>query len=445
MPTVSTGYQARPYFVPFHMRTQRWACLVLHRRGGKTVACVADLLDAALRCTLPNPRFAYIAPYYAQAKDTAWMYVKQMTRDIPGAEINETELRVDLPNGGRLRLYGADNYDRLRGVYLDGVVLDEYADIDPRAWPEVIRPTLSDREGWAVFIGTPKGHNAFFDLYSEATKNPAWFDLMLTVDDTNILSQGELRDVQQQLTPEQYAREYLCSFDAAIVGAYYGREIAEAEREGRVTAVPHDRTMKVHTAWDIGVGDATAIWFFQVDGPTIRIIDHYESNGRGAQHFVQELQARAEALGYDYGTDFIPHDSRVREWTSGSVPRQRLEVLMSMNRKVSVAPAHKLMDGINAARVTMARCVFDFERTRDGLEALRQYRAEYDEKSRSFADRPKHDWTSHTADAFRYLAMAWREMAPVERPKAQSEVITEITRPMTLGEMMEMADADEVA
>ena len=154
--SVALGYKPRPQFVPFHQREQRWACAVTHVRAGKTVSCIMDLVDASIRCKLPEPRFAYVAPYFAQAKDVAWTYLKRFTAPIPGAVPHEAELRVDLPNGGRVRLYGADNYNRMRGIYLDGVVLDEPADFHPAAWPEVIRPRLSDRNGWAAFIGTPK-------------------------------------------------------------------------------------------------------------------------------------------------------------------------------------------------------------------------------------------------------------------------------------------------
>ena len=165
IPRIRLGYQARPAFVSLHTRKERFGCVVAHRRAGKTVAAIMDLIDAALRCTKPNPRFAYLAPYYAQAKDVVWSYVKQYAGSIPGVTINEGELRADFPNGARLRLYGADNYDRMRGIYLDGVVLDEFADQPPQAWREVIRPALSDRQGWGLFIGTPKGRNAFYDVY----------------------------------------------------------------------------------------------------------------------------------------------------------------------------------------------------------------------------------------------------------------------------------------
>lgn len=407
---IDLGYQAREQFAPFHRRRERWACLVAHRRAGKTVACVADLVDAALRCTKPNPRFAYVAPLYVQAKDVAWGYVKQFTRAIPGATWNESELRCDLPNGARIRLYGADNYERLRGLYLDGVVLDEYADMPPAAWSEVIRPALADREGWATFIGTPKGRNAFWEKWEGATA-PGWFRAMLRASETGLIAAAELEAARDIMTPEQYAQEWECSFDAAIIGAYYGREIAEAEDAGRICHVPADPALRVHTAWDLGVGDSTAIWFFQVAANQIRVIDHYEASGHGLPHYAAVLAAK----GYQYGHDYLPHDAKARDLGTG---RTRIETFRDLTGRVPrVLRAGKVMDGINAARVTMARCWFAESKCREGLEALRQYRADYDEKKRVFRDEPRHDWTSHTADAFRYMAMAWRELRPEKPPE----------------------------
>jgi len=186
-------YSARRAFVPFHERGERWACLVAHRRAGKTVACVGDLILGALQTRKPNARFAYVAPLYVQAKDVAWAYVKQFASAVPGVAFNEAELRADFPNGARVRLYGADNYDRLRGLYLDGVVLDEYADMPPAAWGEVIRPALADRRGWAVFIGTPKGRNAFWEVWERARATEGWFSLLLKASETGLLPAEELQ------------------------------------------------------------------------------------------------------------------------------------------------------------------------------------------------------------------------------------------------------------
>lgn len=407
--------------MPFHNRTERWASLVCHRRAGKTVACIADLVDAALRSKRPSPRYAYVAPYYTQAKDVAWTYLKQMVAHIPGVDINESELRADLPNGSRVRLYGADNYDRLRGLYLDGVVLDEFADMDPRAWPEVIRPALSDRQGWATFIGTPKGRNAFYELHMAAIASPAWFSMMLRADESGLIPAGELDDARQTMTAEQYAQEYLCSFDAAIQGAYYGREIAEAEREGRIRNVPYDPVLPVYTAWDLGVGDATAIWFWQAVRGEIRVIDFYENVSQPVSHYAKVIASKP----FKTETDFVPHDARVREWTGDG--RTRVEAMLSLGLHPKVVKAHKIMDGINAARVLFPRMVFDEINCRQGLEALRQYRADFDEKAKVFRDAPKHDWTSHAADAFRYLAMGWDEVAPPPPPPKEKRQLNEIT------------------
>jgi len=407
---IDLGYRARKQFVPFHTRKQRWACIVAHRRAGKTVACIMDLVDAACRCKLPDGRFAYMSPTYAQAKDICWQYLKGFTGNIPGIEQRESDLMVIFPNGARVRLYGCENYDRLRGIYLDGCILDEYADMPPQAWVEVIRPALSDRKGWAVFIGTPKGRNNFFDVYTHAKDDPTWFASELKASQTGLLDQDELDDMRAMLTPEAYDQELECSFDAAILGSYFGRDIADAESAGRVGNVSYDPAVMVHTAWDLGIGDSTAIWFFQIVGTEVHVIDHYENNGHGLAHYASVLAAKP----YRYGRDYLPHDGMARELGTG---RSRFETLKSLtHRHPFLVPKLDVMDGINAARLTIGKAWFDAETCRDGLEALRQYRAGYDEKRKVFTDAPRHDWTSHSADAFRYLALAWREMQPAKPP-----------------------------
>jgi len=424
---IDLGYRPREQFVPFHKRRQRWACLVAHRRAGKTVACVMDLVDAALRCKKEEGRFGYVAPYYVQAKDAAWTYAKRFTTPIPGVTINESELRIDFAhNGARLRLYGADNYDRMRGSYFDGCILDEYGDMHPAAWPEVIRPMLADRKGWAVFIGTPKGRNDFFKVWDHAQGDPSWFEMVLKGSDSGLLDDEELDGMRREMTPEQYEQEVECNFNAAVVGAYYGREIADAEAAGRIGNVDHDPALPVHTAWDLGIGDSTAIWFFQVAPGGIRVVDYYEANSQPLSHYAAVLASR----GYVYADDWVPHDARARELGTG---RTRVETLMELKRKPRLVPAHTVMDGINAARVSFPRIWFDEVRCRQGLEALRQYRSAYDEKLKVFKDAPLHDWTSHAADAFRYLAMAWREMQPSARPR---DPIKELIKPRTMSEVL---------
>ena len=402
MQTIDIGYRPREQFIGFHKRRERWASIVAHRRAGKTVACVADLVDAALRCERQEPRFAYLAPYFTQAKDIAWTYLKRFTSTIPGATAHEGELRVDLPGDRRIRLYGADNADRMRGIYLDGAVMDEYGDIDPNVWPEIIRPALADRKGWATFIGTPKGRNAFWHLYDKARRDPEWYTVMLKASETGLVSDAELRDARRDMSPDQYAQEFECSFQAAIKGAYYGQAMEEAEREGRICRVPHEPKLTTHTAWDLGIGDATAIWFVQAVGGEIRLIDYYEASGVGLDHYAKVLQGKP----YVYGDHIVPHDIAVSELGTG---RTRQSILAGLGIRSRIAPKVSVDDGIGAARMMIPRCWFDAEKCGRGIEALRQYRAEYDPKLDALRLRPRHDWTSHAADAFRYLALGLQE------------------------------------
>lgn len=379
--------------------------MVAHRRFGKTVGTINDLIKKAIELKRDHGRYAYVAPFLSQGKEIAWEYLKRFAEPAI-TDKNESELWVEVCGKARIRIHGADNPDRLRGAYLDGVVLDEYADMRPSVWGEVIRPMLADRQGWGTFIGTPKGRNEFFDIWDRAQKDETnWFAMMLRASATGILPKSELDEARRDMTPEQYEQEFECSFEAAILGAYFGKEVAEAERAGRICELPYERSLPVHTAWDLGIGDSTAIWFFQVVGSEIRVIDHYEAHGHGLPHYVGVLASKP----YRYGEDYVPHDAKVRELGTG---RTRIETLQELGRNPKLVPQHKIMDGINAARLSMPMVWFDRFKCADGIEALRQYRAEFDEKTRAFKDAPRHDWTSHSADAFRYLAMAWREMAP---------------------------------
>lgn len=402
----------------FHDREQRWAIIVAHRRCGKTVATINDVVKRAVTSPLDHGRYAYVAPFLAQAKEVAWEYLKRFAQPIM-ADKNEAELWVELVNSARIRIHGADNPDRLRGAYLDGVVLDEYADMRSSVWGEVIRPMLADREGWAVFIGTPKGKNEFWSAWNNADR-AGWFRLMLKASETGILSAAELEDARGDMTPEQYEQEFECSFEAAITGAYYGSALAEASAKGRIGSVPYEPLIPVHTAWDLGIGDATAIWFFQIVGNEIRVIDYYENHGVGLDHYASVLKAKE----YNYKTDWVPHDAKVRELGTG---RTRIETLLSLGRNPRVIPDHRLMDGINATRLTIPHCWFDEKKTDQGLEALRQYRPDYDDRLKVFRDIPRHDWTSHASDAFRYLSMAWREIVPKPEPKKQPVMMQEMT------------------
>lgn len=407
---VELGYAPRRVFVPYHARQQRWAVLVAHRRCGKTVACENDLIARALAQTAPHGRYAYVAPFLAQAKEVAWEYLKRYAQPAL-KDKNESELWIELLNGARIRVHGADNPDRLRGAYLDGVVLDEYADMRSSVWGEVIRPMLADRAGWATFIGTPKGRNEFFKIWEDAGREPnRWFREMLKASQTGLLPPQEIAEMTRDMTPEQIEQELECSFDAAIMGAYFGKEIADAEREGRIGEVPHDPNVPVHTGWDLGIGDSTAIWFFQVIGTEVHYIDHYEAHGQKLDHYLGVLREKP----YRYGVDFLPHDARARELISG---RSRVEHLLLNQRSVQVLPQTKIEDGINAARLLLPKCWFDRLRCAEGLESLRQYRADFDEKLRTFKDRPLHNWASHSADGFKSTAVGYRAMRATEPAK----------------------------
>lgn len=409
---IEIPYEPRDAFKGFHGRKERFACIVAHRRAGKTVACINELIRAAIKTEKNRPQVAYIAPFRVQAKAVAWDYAKEFSLVIPGVEINESELKITYPNGGTLRLFGADNERGLRGLFLDLVILDEFADMSPTVWGEVIRPAISDREGGCVFIGTPKGRNQFYEVWQRANASEDWFALMLKASETGILPPGELELAAEDMTPEQLAQEYECSFEAAILGAYYGKEMALAEGEGRITSVPHNPGLPVVTSWDIGVGDSTSIWFAQLVGKEVHVIDHYEASGEGLAHYAKVLQDKP----YNYSAHLVPHDALAREFGSG---KSRIEQAKALGLDWQVVPKHTVEDGINAVRLMLPQVWFDRVKCSHGLEALRQYRTEWDDKARVFKDRPKHDWTSHAADSFRYMAIGWREKTGAKRKPAR--------------------------
>lgn len=394
---ISAGYTARPQFSSFHARKQRWGVVVAHVRCGKTVACINDLIDACIRCKLKAPRFAYVAPYYSQAKDVAWGYLKEYTAAIPDRKVNEGDLYVDLPGERRIRLYGADNYPRLSGIYLDGVVLDEYGDMDPRAWKEVIRARLSDRDGWAVFIGTPKGVNHFADLWETARGDPEWFSSSLPASSTGILSQAELDSARKAMTEEDYAAQYECSFAASVVGSFWGRQMAAADKEGRITKVPWQPEIGVETWWDLGV-DNMAVWLTQTVGKEVHVIEYMDAEGEGLPAYARALQAKP----YVYKSHNAPHDIQGREIGSG---KTRLETAEALGIRFTLVPSISVADGIDQGRSFIARCWFDREKTDRGRLALVSYRKVWDEKRKTFHSEPLKNWSTHAADAWRYLAV----------------------------------------
>ena len=417
--------------MPFHNRTERWACLVAHRRAGKTVAAINDIIRAAIMSSDPMPLYGYVAPFRSQAKSVVWDYLKHYSLPI-AADSNEAELTVTLINGSKVRLFGADNADAMRGLGFSGIYLDEFGDFKPSVWGNVIRPALSDRQGWAVFGGTPKGKNQFWDIRTTANKlKDEWFLLELPASKSGLLPAGELAAARAQLSKDQYEQEYECSFEASILGAFYGSELREATEEGRITQVDYQPEANVHTAWDLGYRDDTAIWWYQVIRNEIHVIDYYAVSGAN----IDELGTLVKSKPYKYGKHYLPHDARAKTLASGgkSIIEQMAEHLGINN--MAIVPDLGVQDGIQAVRQMLPQTWFDSERCFDGVEALRQYQREYDEDKKAFRQTPRHDWTSHPADAMRMLAVSWRIEPRVKAPDTMKPLIVGPENTATLNDM----------
>lgn len=419
-------YNVRPYFQGMHDRKQRFGVVVAHRRAGKTVACIYEAVIRALYTPKKNARYAYIAPFFRQAKDVAWVYLKQATSGI-AQEVRESELRIILPNGAWITLYGADNPDALRGIYLDGVIVDEIADCRPSLWGEVLLPTLADRRGWAVFIGTVKGKNHFYDMWENAKNDPSWFSLLLKPEDTHVLSNEDLQELQKQMDEPQYAQEFLCDFTAAVKGTFYADQIQQLEAEGKITPRPlYDPDLPVQCAADLGYTDSTAFWFWQEAPDGIRIIDYYQAQGEPLNHYIDMLESKP----YNYERVWLPHDARAKTLQTG---RSTVEQILETGLPCSITPNLKVLDGINAVRKILPDCHFDLATTHEGVEALRAYKREFNELTKSFRDKPLHNWASDGSDAFRYLAIVCQRGRVEEKPQKKPD----FTRKLTLDKLHE--------
>lgn len=377
----------------------RFNVLLAHRRFGKTVLAISTLIHKAISCKLPRPQVHYFCPTYAQAKRVAWQYVKDMAGEIPGTEFNESELKATLLTGAVIQLGSADSPDASRGIYSDWVVLDEPAQMPPDMWHKVLRPALSDRKGGCLMIGTPAGrHGLFYDCFMAAGQKE-WWSGVYTASTTGIIDHDELVSARASMSYEEYQQEYECSWDASIKGAYYARQMQEADLGGRIATVAPDASQLVHISLDLGISDATAAWFFQMDGNQVKLIQYAEYTNMGLPDIVADWRQR----GHLYGKVIVPHDVNVRSLSTG---KTRLETLGTLGVDCIVAPSMAVMDGIEMARNMLKRCHFDKAGCAQGIEALRQYRADWQEKKGVMALRPLHDWASHGADSFRYLATA---------------------------------------
>lgn len=431
---ISFGYTPRPIQAFLHQTIRqkriRFFVAVCHRRFGKTKFALGELATAGFECPLHNPQYAYIAPTYGQAEKIAWVYLKEMFKDYPNHEKNEQKLRLRIPRPDRgdfitIWLIGAENPDSIKGIYLDGCIFDEYAQMAPTMWGEVVRPMLADRKGWAIFIGTPKGMNQFYKMYQTAKKNMVdspelnWYAFNAPASKTGIIDADELRAIRAEISEEEYDQEMECSFQAALVGAYYGKYMVEAEEQGRVLDLPHDARYPVSTYWDIGMDDSTAIWFVQKIGEWNHVIDYIEMSGKGLEYYAAELKKKP----YTYENHYFPHDGVVREWGgSGETRQATAHKLLGIRPKIAkkVSPA----DRVNAVRMLLGKCKFAAIPCMRGLDALKNYERKWDSKNGIFQDSALHNWASHGSDAFGVFAVCVKQGNALDSSKLPREAVT---------------------
>lgn len=372
---------------------------VWHRRAGKDSVGINWTATAAMQRV---GVYWHMLPTLAQGRKVVWDGITRDGRPVLDAFPSEIvtnrrndEMKLTLANGSIYQVVGSDNYDSLVGSNPVGVVFSEYSIADPAAW-DFIRPILAENGGWALFIYTPRGRNHGWTLYDMARQTEGWHASLLTVDDTNALPESAVQeDRDAGMSEEMIQQEYYCSFEAPLFGAYYAKEMLAAETDNRITSVPYDKAVPVETWWDLGIGDSTAIWFAQRVGKEIHLIDYYENSGEGLDHYAKVLADKP----YAYSDDVVPHDAEARELISG---KTRIEALKSLNRRPVVVKRHAVDDRIHAVRMALNRCWFDQRKCERGIEALRQYRKEFDQKHKTYKTRPVHDWASHGADAFGY-------------------------------------------
>lgn len=404
---MSSTIEIRPrrQFREFLETTARWCCLVVHRRGGKTYSSLQKLLLRALTHKRPGPptRYAYIAPTQAQAKDIAWGYLKDFTWQIPGVAINESDLKVTFKDGTLIRLYSGENYERMRGLYFDGVVIDEPEDIDPMAWPSVIRPCLSDYKGWAIWIGTIKGKKGQWKRYVDATKDPDWFSLLLKASESGIIPEDELADLRKGIAADVYEQEFECNPNIGRPGAIYAKQMSECEAAGRVREFAPDKGALVHTCWDLGSPENTRVVYFQRVGPWLYIVDH----DTGLSLTTAERVAYMRSKGYSFGNHCLPHDAASRRPGGLSFVE---ELAAAGLENVCVIPrTDDIERRINRMWEMFPNIYFNEPKTQHLIESLENYKRKIETTSATIMSVIVHDWASHDADAFGYIAEA--EMA----------------------------------
>lgn len=418
-------YKPRPWFAAYHQRTQRWAVLVAHRRAGKTVAAINDTIERALYNPRPDPRYAYIAPLYRQAKDIAWLYLKQYAAPFQ-PQIMESELSVvlrALPNNPKITLYGADNPDSFRGIYLDGAVLDEFGNQKESIWKEVLLPSLIDRRGWATFMGTPNGPNHFRDMHYESLEHPdRWHNSFLPVTSTGAIPEEDLAEMKKIMDPEQYLQEMMCSFEASVRGAIFARQMEEALAEGRIGDFKDfiERDQLTHCVLDLGYRDDTAGIFWQ-DKPDGSLITHaFNFNLKPIAFYLAYLADYWKRNHLKPGQIWLPHDAKAKSLQTG---RSIVEQFRLGHFKPKMVPELDLMDGIQATRTTFPTTYFHEPECKPLIMALKSYHRKYDEDRKVYLDEPVHDWSSHYADAKRYHALVAQKGRRLDAPQPRDTTL----------------------
>lgn len=407
----------RPYQLPAWSYLEnggKRACLVWHRRSGKDDIA---LNRAAVAAHERVGEYWHMLPEYSQGRKVIWEAVSPHTgvRRIDQAfpkelreKTREDEMMIRFKNGSLWRVVGSDNYNSLVGATPVGVVFSEWALANPAAWA-FLRPILAENGGWAVFIFTPRGANHGRKTYDLSLKDPEWFGQILRAQETGVFTpealEREKRDYVHDYGEEEgeglFNQEYECSFASPLFGSFYGTALNKAEREGRLGKVAIDRAVPVDTAWDLGFDDSNAIWFVQRVSREVRFVDYIEASGVGLDEYARRLEKKKEEHGWVYGEHFFPHDVAHHELSSG---KSRVDTLRGLKIDPIVVEQHNVNDGINAVRRMLDRAWFDSERCERGLNALRNYRREWDEDNKIFKPKPLHDWASHGADAARTFA-----------------------------------------
>jgi phage terminase large subunit len=398
------------------------ALAIWHRRAGKDEVALHFSAVAAVRRV---GNYWHALPEYAQCRKAIWNAVnphsgkRRIDEAFPEAwrqSTNDSEMFIRFKNGSTWQLIGSDQFDRTVGASPAGIVYSEWALANPSAWA-YHRPMLEENGGWAVFITTPRGHNHAKSMFDYATHAKDWFCELLTAKDTKALSDETISATKTELISlygldmgrAMYDQEYNCSFNSALLGAFFALEMADVRQEGRICEIDAIAGQPMDCAWDLGVTDDTSIWFFQKVGTQLFVHDHYAASGVGLEHYCDVIRQKEREYGWAHGSDFVPHDAKIKEWGSG---RTRVETMQSMGLKPILVPLATVADGINAVRRTLPLCVFHPRCETGGISALEQYRREWDDEKKAFKASAVHDWTSHPADAFRYLALSWKKLPP---------------------------------